>query len=34
VLLGDAFVTTDRGVITVKGKGEMQTAWLDARRAP
>jgi adenylate cyclase len=30
--LGDAFVTSARGAIKVKGKGEMETYWLDGER--
>ena len=33
-LIADAYVTTPRGTIEIKGKGSLQTWWLEAARAP
>ena len=32
-LLGDDFVRSPRGVVDIKGKGEMETWWLEGRNS-
>jgi len=32
-LLGDDFVYSPRGVVDIKGKGEMETWWLEGRNS-